>query len=862
MDNSFFLLGLVVVISISILVLIYYNYTKECFQDTTNEKEALNNNNIRTAVNDYLSGDEGKKLAVIEKYGDISNWDTSGVTYMSELFKGKKSFNGDISKWNVDSVKYMNSMFNEATSFNRDINTKYVFDNNGNKLYLAWDTKNVINMAAMFKGASLFNVSLNKWDTSNVEDMSEMFMNTVSLDNYIDAKNTVIKRIKGGYIRAWNTKNVKNMSNMFNGASSFVWILSKWDLSNCIDMSGMFSGATSFNGWFLVDLGSSYHLWDVSNVKNMRNMFSGATSFNGDISKWTPISANIISNMFKEATSLDLDISIWNKHLINVDVDGMKDVFLNATRMNEIYPSTVGNKTKWVDETDGYFTEVNPKPKYLNNTEIKKAVNLWFSDYDKCITKYGHISDWNTSYVTNMSGLFSSNETFNEDISNWDTSNVRFMNDMFSGAKSFNGDISKWNTSKVISMDTMFYRASSFNRDIRTKDILDTNGIKLYTAWDTSSVQYMDYMFWDATSFYGDISKWNTSKVNSMYGVFNGATKMNECYPSTIGNKTKWVDKTDGYFIEVNPAIPTSCKPTIPSTITTITPTTTTTPYAIIEYTPIESNELSIVEGKTKVIVLLDKMEIKHLKSTNFIIRRIIRLSNTSISNTSISIQQKLLLIKEIINKFVIGGSQREMNKLSQTPEYSSLRDYLSYTLVDYSNDELNLILELFTVMYNIVPIENKGSLINSYLFEVNKRLMAKQKEEEMKRREEMYEQQQEETSPQEPARDPLVAEERLNAFLQDKTPDKFEELFGKVEPQDMVYNVGVPVGDFMKQIIRPQDWSRALRPPSCIRDSTQLVEPVAILDQGIPSNVHEFRGGSKTLPKFAYTEVYDPKFY
>jgi hypothetical protein len=124
-----------------------------------------------------------------------------------------------------------------------------------------------------------------------------------------------------------------------------------------------------------------------------------------------------------------------------------------------------------------------------------------------------------------------------------------------------------------------------------------------------------------------------------------------------------------------------------------------------------------------------------------------------------------------------------------------------------------------------------------------------------------MYEQQVE-TGTQEPARDPLIAEERLDAFLQDKTPDKFEELFGKVEPQDMVYNVGVPVEDYMKQIIRPQDWSRALRPPSCIRDSTQLVEPVAILDQGIPSNVHEFRGVGTILPKFAYTEVYDPKFY
>ena len=55
---------------------------------------------------------------------------------------------------------------------------------------------------------------------------------------------------------------------------------------------------------------------------------------------------------------------------------------------------------------------------------------------------------------------------------------------------------------------------------------------------------------------------------------------------------------------------------------------------------------------------------------------------------------------------------------------------------------------------------------------------------------------------------------------------------------------------------------SRALRPPSYIRDSTQLVEPVALLDKGIPSNAYEFRGVGTILPKFAYTETYDPKFY
>lgn len=36
--------------------------------------------------------------------GDISNWDTSNVTYMSWMFDSARSFNQDLSSWNVDKV--------------------------------------------------------------------------------------------------------------------------------------------------------------------------------------------------------------------------------------------------------------------------------------------------------------------------------------------------------------------------------------------------------------------------------------------------------------------------------------------------------------------------------------------------------------------------------------------------------------------------------------------------------------------------------------------------------------------------------------------------------------------------------------
>src|SRR6056297_1985760 len=86
-----------------------------------------------------------------------------------------------------------------------------------------------------------------------------------------------------------------------------------------------------------------------------------------------------------------------------------------------------------------------------------------------------------TSGITNMSGLFSDETTFNGDISHWDVSSVINMVSMFSNAPSFNGDLNHWNVSAVTTMGYMFYEATSFNGDI--------------SSWDVSVVENMDYMF-------------------------------------------------------------------------------------------------------------------------------------------------------------------------------------------------------------------------------------------------------------------------------------------------------------------------------------------------------------------------------
>ena len=153
-----------------------------------------------------------------------------------------------------------------------------------------------------------------------------------------------------------------------------------------------------------------------------------------------------------------------------------------------------------------------------DSDELREAVALWSTNESKAITKYGHISLWDTSNVTDMRLMFYYAKDFNQDIGKWDTSNVTTMSGMFSHAKEFNEDIGMWDTSNVTNMSEMFYYANNFNQDIG--------------KWDTSNVTTMYGMFHSAINFNKDIGNWDTSNVTYMSNMFSYAKEFNQDYIS------------------------------------------------------------------------------------------------------------------------------------------------------------------------------------------------------------------------------------------------------------------------------------------------------------------------------------------
>lgn len=153
---------------------------------------------LKTAVDEYVRSARTRARA-LSQYGDISTWDTSQITDMSDLFNAylnsfvndeMEAFNLNIENWNVSNVTNMNSMFAGCRLFNQPLNN--------------WNVSNVTNMKMMFHGCARFNQPLNDWNVAKVTNMDGMFMACTRLNQLF----------------RWNVPRLTTAFGMFNGCSA------------------------------------------------------------------------------------------------------------------------------------------------------------------------------------------------------------------------------------------------------------------------------------------------------------------------------------------------------------------------------------------------------------------------------------------------------------------------------------------------------------------------------------------------------------------------------------------------------------------------------------------------------------------
>ncbi len=126
----------------------------------------------------------------------------------------------------------------------------------------------------------------------------------------------------------------------------------------------------------------------------------------------------------------------------------------------------------------------------------------------KHMTTRQFVLNWNTSNVTNMSGMFKNcTQSF---ILNFDTSNVTDMSNMFYQAKYYNQPLN-FDTRNVINMSHMFYNATNFNQPLN---------------FDTRNVTNMSAMFMGANSFNQPLY-FDTHNVKNVLLIFCRAKEYN-----------------------------------------------------------------------------------------------------------------------------------------------------------------------------------------------------------------------------------------------------------------------------------------------------------------------------------------------
>ena len=188
----------------------------------------------------------------------------------------------------------------------------------------------------------------------------------------------------------------------------------------------------------------------------------------------------------------------------------------------------------------------------MQSMMIRNAGDAWCSSAegrDEAREKYGEISTWDVSQVTNFEGMFFGrawdgsgeptycNTPWTADLSAWNTSRAVSMSFMFEGS-GFSGNIASWDTSSVEELEGMFSHAAHFNSPLGGWDVSRVVNFErtFHSAirfnqplsdWDVSSGQYASDMFVDARDFNQDISSWNIENMQDMSSMFNGAAKFN-----------------------------------------------------------------------------------------------------------------------------------------------------------------------------------------------------------------------------------------------------------------------------------------------------------------------------------------------
>ena len=367
------------------------------------------------------------------RFGPLRTWDTSRVQNFSKVFSSftfmDQQVGGDdnISGWDTTGATDMSEMFFNCQNFNQALD---------------FQTSNVITMARMFKGCIKFNQPVN-FVTEAVMDMSEMF----NMANFhVNEEIPFFYKYQSAFNQAltFQSNRVTNMNNMFRGCIALNQPINL--ITNTVThMNFMFKGCRAFNQpvTFVTD-----------SVTDMTAMFSGCSAFNQPVTFVTQAVTSMtamfsgcsafnqpvtfVTQAVTSMTAMFLECRAFNQPITfnTTNVEDMSYMFYECVAFNQ--PLTFN--TKAVTDMSFMFSSCVAfnQPLTFNTQTVTSMTAMFFN----CKT-FNQSVNFVTDAVISMSEMFRKCIAFNQPVNfvtNAITNNIS-INKMFMECNSFNSPV-------------------------------------------------------------------------------------------------------------------------------------------------------------------------------------------------------------------------------------------------------------------------------------------------------------------------------------------------------------------------------------------------------------------------------------
>ena len=483
----------------------------------------------------------------------LSTMVTTSVTNMEFMFSGCNSLTAvTLNGPDLTKVERMDSMFYRCE--------KLETVNMGSGLTLTA----LQSMNSMFADTPIRHIDMSKFDTSAVTSMASLFSGCSELEEVT---------FGGRFV----TTKVTDLGNMFRDCSSLHTLdLSTFDMTAAkeADTNGYGYANDMFADAKLETLTISGTM-DIGEKCSLRNLGSSAEDQIRLLGWSKQGSTDIVSGSEQNAVLsgagtyvLHTEEMKWsydedNERTVTLisgtyDSDAIRDVFSNAWNLcqgptDSYYEPAVGNVviedgvaftgncSAMFDfvQYDRYDYKVEFKG-HITTEGITDMSYMFSGTYGSAKVVGLDLADFDTSKVTDMSGLFRGMEMDTIDISSFDTSKVQDMSSMFENAKAKHiilGD--NFNTSSVYNMANMFSGCSN----LTSLDLSKFNTSHVGVIPEGASSYYseevgMSGMFSGCSSLTTlDVSKFDTSNVTGMKNMFSGCSGLTSIDLSTFNTR-------------------------------------------------------------------------------------------------------------------------------------------------------------------------------------------------------------------------------------------------------------------------------------------------------------------------------------